>query len=54
MSKKEFEQHMKRVKNLAKSTKKKSVESTQKDRKKIGPSSKTPISKMSWFKNLKK
>ena len=42
------------AKNLAKSTKKKSAESTPKDRKKIGPSSKTPISKMSWFKNMKK
>ena len=42
------------VKNLAKSTKPKSTEAPSKDRKKIGPSSKTPLSKMSWFKNLKK
>ena len=40
--------------NLAKSTKPKSAEAPSKDRKKIGPSSKTPLSKMSWFKNLKK
>ena len=42
------------VKNLAKSTKPKSTEAPSKVRKKIGPSSKTPLSKMSWFKNLKK
>ena len=42
------------VKNLAKSTKPKSAQSKPSERKKIGPSSKTPLSKMSWFKNLKK
>jgi hypothetical protein len=42
------------VKNLAKSTKTKESKITSDDRKKIGPSGKTPISKMAWFKNLKK
>jgi hypothetical protein len=42
------------VKNLAKSTKTKEPKITSDDRKKIGPSGKTPISKMAWFKNLKK
>ena len=42
------------VKNLAKSTKTKEAKITSDDRKKIGPSGKTPISKMAWFKNLKK
>ena len=42
------------VKNLAKSTKPKQSETPPTERKKIGPSSKTPLSKMSWFKNLKK
>lgn len=42
------------VKNLAKSTKPKQSETSSTERKKIGPSSKTPLSKMSWFKNLKK
>ena len=42
------------AKNLAKSTKPNASESTPKERKKIGPSAKTPLSKMSWFKNMKK
>ncbi|MBT3420056.1 MAG: hypothetical protein HN433_02615, partial [Euryarchaeota archaeon] len=42
------------VKNLARSTKTKEAKITSDDRKKIGPSGKTPISKMAWVKNLKK
>jgi hypothetical protein len=43
-----------KVKNLAKSTKSKEAKTSSDERKKIGPSSKTPLSKMSWFKNMKK
>jgi hypothetical protein len=42
------------AKNLAKSTKSKKEKKDTSESKKIGPSPKTPLSKMSWFKNLKK
>ena len=42
------------AKNLAKSDKPKTDKSSTAKSKKIGPSPKTPLSKMAWFKNLKK
>ena len=42
------------AKNLPKSTKSKKEKKDTSESKKIGPSPKTPLSKMSWFKNFKK
>ena len=43
-----------KAKNLAKSVKSKVEKKDTSSTKKIGPSPKTPLSKMSWFKNFKK